>query len=154
VSILSLLILAAWPNRMPIPLIVFLLATIGIGIGSVFPVSTVGTQNAVTRAQMGIATGTMNFFRSLGSALIVALFGAIVLGGLGGGIGVSVEALARTASGADLATVFRFVFLAGALVIGFGLAFTIGMEQKPLRGPAAQEQTTPDAPGTPVTPAE
>jgi EmrB/QacA subfamily drug resistance transporter len=154
VSILSLLILAAWPNRMPIPLIVFLLATIGIGIGSVFPVSTVGTQNAVTRAQMGIATGTMNFFRSLGSALIVALFGAIVLGGLGGGIGVSVEALARTASGADLATVFRFVFLAGALVIGFGLAFTIGMEQKPLRGPAAKEQTTPDAPGTPVTPAE
>lgn len=154
VSILSLLVLAAWPDELPIPVVVLLLTTIGLGIGCLFPVSTVGTQNAVTRAQMGIATGTMNFFRSLGSALIVALFGAIVLGGLGGGAGVSVEVLARTASGADLATVFRFVFLAGALVIGFGLAFTIGMEQKPLRGPAAKEQTTPDAPGAPVTPPE
>lgn len=154
ISIVSLLILSAWPAQLPIPVIVVLLAMIGLGIGCLFPVSTVGTQNAVSRAQMGIATGTLNFFRSLASALIVALFGAIVLGGIGGGTGVSVEVLARTASGDDLATVFRFVFLAGALVIGFGLAFTIAMEQKPLRGPSAKEQTTPDGPGVPVTPAE
>jgi len=153
-SIVSLLILSAWPNQLPIPVVVILLAATGSGIGSLFPISTVGTQNAVARTQMGIATGMLNFFRALSSALIVALFGAIVLGGIGGGTGVSVDVLARTASGADLASVFRFVFLAGALVVGFGLAFTIAMEQKPLRGPAAKEKTTPDAPGTPVTPAE
>jgi EmrB/QacA subfamily drug resistance transporter len=154
VSIVSLLALAAWPDKMPIPLVVLLLTTAGTGMGCLFPVSTVATQNAVSRAQMGIATGTLNFFRSLSSALIVALFGAIVLGGLGGGSGVSVETLARTATDSDLATVFRFVFLAGALVVGFGLAFVIAMEQKPLRGPAAKEQPGPEAPGAPVPPAE
>jgi len=32
--------------------------------------------------QFGIATGTLNFFRSLGGAIIVAAFAAIVLSGL------------------------------------------------------------------------
>jgi EmrB/QacA subfamily drug resistance transporter len=154
VSILSQLVLAIWPAELPVALIVLLLATTGLGIGCVFPVSTVSMQNAVARAQMGTATGAMNFFRQLGSALIVALFGAIVLGGIGGGEGVSVDVLARTASGADLASVFRFVFLAAALVLGFGLAFMIAMEQKPLRGPAAKEQTRPVGAGSPVPPAE
>ncbi len=151
-SILALLTLAAWPAELPILAIGVVLAIVGLGIGTVLPVSTVCTQNAVSRMQMGIATGTLNFFRSLGSALIVALFGAIVLGGIGGGDGVSVEALARSASGADLASIFAFVFLAGALVLGFGLAFIIGMEQRPLRGPAAKEQ--PAAAVATVTPSD
>jgi hypothetical protein len=97
----------------------------------------VSMQNAVAaRHLMGVATGAMNFFRSLGAALVVAVFGAIVLGGIGGS-GVSVEMLARHATDADLAHAFRFVFLTAALALAFGLAFLIGMEQKPLRsGPA------------------
>jgi hypothetical protein len=79
----------------------------------------------------------------------VAILGAIVLGGIGGASSVSVETLARQASDADLAQAFRFVFLAAALVLAFGLAFLIGMEQKPLRGPTT---TQPDAPATPVQP--
>jgi hypothetical protein len=90
---------------------------------------------------MGIATGSMNFFRSLGAALVVALFSAIVLGGIGGRGGVSVEALARTASEPVIANAFRFVFLAGMLVLCFGLAFLISMEEKPLRGPAKEPPT-------------
>ena len=38
-------------------------------------------QNAVKPHQLGTATGTLNFFRTLGGAIIVAIFGAIVLGG-------------------------------------------------------------------------
>jgi hypothetical protein len=91
----------------------------------------------------------MNFFRSLGAALVVAIFGAIVLGGIGGG-GVSVEMLARQASDADLDNAFRFVFLAAALVLAFGLAFLIGMEQKPLRGPASLPPRGPEAPTAPM----
>lgn len=149
-SILSLGALSIWPSGLPMAVVILLLALAGIGIGSVFPVSTVGMQNAVSRGQMGIATGAMNFFRSLGSALVVALFGAIVLGGIGGAAGTSVEMLARTASEPALAYAFRFVFLAGALVMGFGLAFLIAMEEKPLRGPAAKEPPPPDAPAGPV----
>ncbi len=135
-AILSLGALAIWPAGLPFAVLILLLFCTGLGIGAVFPITTVGMQNAVTRAHMGIATGSMNFFRSLGAALVVALFGAIVLGGIGAGGGVSVEALARTASEPALIYAYRFVFLAAMLVLCFGLSFLIAMEEKPLRGPA------------------
>ena len=37
--------------------------------------------------QLGTATGTLNFFRTLGGAIVVAVFGAIVLGGISDGAG-------------------------------------------------------------------
>ena len=87
---------------MPIALVLSLLSLIGAGLGTLFPISTVCMQNAVTQHQMGVATGAANFFRSLFSALVVAVLGAIVLGGLGGVTGMSVEMLARAASAPEL----------------------------------------------------
>ena len=84
-------------------LVLLLLLVIGSGLGTLFPISTVCMQNAVTQHQMGVATGAANFFRSLFSALVVAVLGAIVLGGLGGVTGMSVEMLARAASAPELA---------------------------------------------------
>ena len=154
-SILSLAPLAIWPASMPTWIVLSLLLVIGAGLGTVFPVSTVCMQNAVTRSQMGVATGAANFFRSLFSALIVALLGAIVLGGLGGVAGMSIEMLARTASALELAYAFRFVFLACGLVLSFGMSFLIAMEERPLKGPSAPSQavSAPTAPATPI-PAE
>jgi EmrB/QacA subfamily drug resistance transporter len=154
-SILSLAPLAIWPASMPIWIVLLLLLIIGAGLGTVFPVSTVCMQNAVSRSQMGIATGAANFFRSLFSALVVALLGAIVLGGLGGVAGMSIEMLARTASALELAYAFRFVFLACGLVLSFGMSFLIAMEERPLKGPSAPSQavSAPTAPATPI-PAE
>jgi EmrB/QacA subfamily drug resistance transporter len=154
-SIVSLGPLAIWPTSMPVSLVLLLLLLVGSGLGTVFPVSTVCMQNAVARSQMGIATGAANFFRALFSALVVALLGAIVLGGLGGVTGMSVELLARTASASDLAYAFRFVFLACALVLTFGMAFLISLEERPLKGPSppSQAATAPTAPATPI-PAE
>jgi MFS family permease len=134
--------LAIWPVGLPMAGMIAILAAIGFGIGAVFPVTTVSMQNAVSGRHMGIATGSLNFFRSLGSALTVALLGAIVLGGIGASGGVSVEALARTASEPALVYAFRFVFLAAMLILCFGLAFLIGMEEKPLRGPAKDSPPT------------
>jgi MFS family permease len=154
-SILSLAPLAIWPASMPTWIVLLLLLIIGAGLGTVFPVSTVCMQNAVSRSQMGVATGAANFFRSLFSALVVALLGAIVLGGLGGVAGMSIEMLARTASAPELAYAFRFVFLACGLVLSFGMAFLIAMEERPLKGPSAPSQavSAPTAPATPI-PAE
>src|SRR6476620_1828919 len=154
-SILSLAPLAIWPGSIPTALVLLLLLLVGSGLGTVFPISTVCMQNAVSRAQMGVATGAANFFRALFSALVVAVLGAIVLGGLGGVAGMSVEMLARTASAPELAYAFRFVFLACALVLSFGMAFLISMEERPLRGPSppSQAATAPTAPATPI-PAE
>jgi EmrB/QacA subfamily drug resistance transporter len=134
-ALAGLVALAVWPTTMPFALVLVVLFAIGGGLGTVFPVSTVCMQNAVAHAQMGIATGAANFFRALFSALVVAILGAIVLGGLGGATGMSVDALAHAASQAELAHAFRFVFLTAALVLSVGLAFLIALDERPLRGP-------------------
>ncbi len=84
VAILGLGALAIWPVGLPMAGMIAILTVIGFGIGAVFPVTTVAMQNAVSDRHMGIATGSLNFFRSLTAALMVALLGAIVLGGIGG----------------------------------------------------------------------
>ena len=152
-ALLSLAMLAIWPALLPTVLVLALLTLIGSGLGTLFPISTVCMQNAVTQYQMGVATGAANFFRSLFSALVVAVLGAIVLGGLGGVTGMSIEMLARTASAPELATAFRFVFMACALVLAFGMAFLISMEERVLKGPATPAASAPTAPATPI-PAE
>ena len=48
-----------------------------------YPASTIVMQNAVKPHQLGTATGALNFFRLLGGAIVVAVFGAIVLGSAG-----------------------------------------------------------------------
>src|SRR5262249_5063150 len=60
--------------------IVVCLAAAGLGLGTGFPTSLVVAQNAVAAPNLGIATASHVFFRSLGGAIGVALFGAIILG--------------------------------------------------------------------------
>ena len=48
---------------------------VGIGIGLVMQVVIMATQNAVDRRDLGIATGTVAFFRSVGGSFGVAAFG-------------------------------------------------------------------------------
>jgi predicted MFS family arabinose efflux permease len=131
-----LLILAAFPDRLPLIVIVALLAVVGIAVGSLFPVTTVAIQNSVHLHELGTATATMNFFRQLGGAIIVAAFGAIMLAGLGaqGGEGISPELLAQggAATAAALAATFRHVFLAAALGFAAALLFLVLMEERPL----------------------
>jgi MFS family permease len=148
IGILSLGTLSIWPAAMPMPLVLVLLTIVGAAFGSVFPISTVCMQNAVARSHVGVATGSANFFRALVSALVVAVLGAIVLGGLGGGTGEAVEMLARVAPGDALAHAFRFVFLTAGLVLAFALAFMVAMEERPLKGPPAPP--APQAPATPI----
>jgi EmrB/QacA subfamily drug resistance transporter len=54
------------------------MAVLGLGIGMVMPVLTLAVQNAVQRKDLGTATSTVTFFRSIGSALGAAIFGAIL----------------------------------------------------------------------------
>jgi MFS family permease len=51
---------------------------LGLGVGSVMPVLTLAVQNAVDRKQLGTATSSVVFFRSIGSALGAAIFGTIL----------------------------------------------------------------------------
>ncbi len=154
-GILALIALAVLPDSLSTAWVLVLLAVVGSGLGTVFPISTVCLQNAVTQHQMGVATGAANFFRALLSSLVVAVLGAIVLSGLGGSTGTVMETLAHAASAEALRAAFRYVFIACALVSAFTMAFLIAMEERPLRGPArhSPEAGAPSAPATPI-PAE
>ena len=126
-----------------------LMSIVGTGIGTVYPVATVAIQNAVSRYQVGVAMGAMNFFRALASAFAVAVMGAVVLAGYGlaperggarpaGGAAVSsTSANAPAASSAlELAYTFRWVFAVSALFLAIGIIAILLMEERPLRGPS------------------
>jgi MFS family permease len=136
IAIAATIYLAVYPASSPF-VVMAALSLIGVGVGSVFPLSTVCIQNSVPPHQMGTATGVMNFFRALASALAVAIMGAIVLAGFGvapeRGRGADVI-LAAGAAGADVSHVFRWVFAAGAAFLVIGLVALIRLPERPLRG--------------------
>ena len=55
------------------------MAVIGLGLGQLFQVPTLAVQNSTDRDNMGTATSTVSFFRSIGSALGGAIFGTILI---------------------------------------------------------------------------
>jgi len=111
-----------------------LLFVLGCGVGPMYPVSTILMQNAVKPHQLGTATGTLNFFRTLGGAVIVAGFGAIVLGGINGRSGVmTLEQLA--AAHGDMVPAFHWVFIAAAVCLAISILCLLAVEERPLHGP-------------------
>ncbi|HLF79795.1 MAG TPA: MDR family MFS transporter [Dehalococcoidia bacterium] len=54
------------------------IACVGLGMGLIMQTITLAAQNAVEYQYMGTATAAVNFFRSMGGALGVAAFGAIL----------------------------------------------------------------------------
>jgi hypothetical protein len=84
---------------------------------------------------MGTATAVMNFVRALTSALIVALYGAILFGGAGTGThGVTLESLSAAGHNADaLAGHFRWIYATAAACLALSWLLLIAMEQRPLR---------------------
>lgn len=131
-------ILIVMAGRLPLLPFALLLGLISICFGTLLPVATVSIQNAVAPHQLGTATGTANFFRQIGGALIVAIFGAIVLGGLGAsGAGLSAETLKAGAVDRDtMVGLFRYVFAASFAGFALALLFLLRMTELPLRGSA------------------
>jgi predicted MFS family arabinose efflux permease len=133
---LAMTTLALLGTRLPLAPFVAILGVSAIAVGTSFPVATVAIQNAVAHQDLGIATAGMNFFRQLGGAILVAVYGAIVVGGATGAAAASVEELARNAAaaGIDLAFLFRLVFAAAATGFALALIAFALMEERPLRG--------------------
>ena len=134
ISICACSLLALEAGALPRFALEVVLFLISLGLGTILPLATIAIQNAVAFHQLGTATAAMNFFRSLGGALIVAGMGSIVLAGSGAGAGIGLEAgELSVVDTARLAGTFHYVFLAadaGLLAALFWLAM---MEQRPLR---------------------
>lgn len=128
---LGALSLALWADAMPLPLFATVLAVISIGLGTVLPTTTVAIQNAVELHQLGTATGTMNFFRQLASAVTVAIFGALL-----NASGVSEAALHSVAS--VPAGGFTPIFAATAVGFCIAFVFILWMKERPLRSSSRQ----------------
>lgn len=107
------------------------LLLVGIGSGPQFPVTTVSVQNAVESHNIGIATGVIQFMRALGSAVGVALVGAVCAGA---GIMVGfAEVLPKDQIAHLSGAAFKPVFLTVSLSALLSLLFLAAMPGLPLR---------------------
>ncbi len=127
IASMALLPMFFWPDGLSVTTIELLLMLAATGVGAVFPVTTVSVQNAVALHELGTATSLVTFTRNLGSALGVAAFGAIVIGGEHARTGSAV------ATAAEFASLFRWTFLAGSLGFLIALLVMSRMEERPLR---------------------
>ena len=146
-GIATLTVFAWRPGGLSLMEVCVLLTVGGTGLGVMYPVTTTIVQNSVAPHQLGTATGALNFARQLGGAIIVAAFGAIVLGGIDtGGHGLTLEMLRGGAqiAGTDFALLFRWLFAAGAVFLAAGLIAVLVIEERPLRGPSLPAAGFPD----------
>lgn len=125
------------------------IATVGLGMGCIFPVVTTSVQNAVPRPQLGTATASGIMFRQVGGALAVAVFGALFAAGLGmeaAGHGtLSPETIAtlpesaRLAFGSKVTAALHPIFWIAAALGFVGLCFSFLLKEIPLSGIARPE---------------
>jgi MFS family permease len=138
------------------------LVIIGVGMGVMYQVYVIAAQNAVDVTQIGVATGQLNFFRSMGGSFAVAGLGALLTGRLGvelvkqlGPIGNRIDPNTVVQSGAAhlppriadgvataLSNSLHSVWLVCVPIAAIGLALAFALEERPLRrhNPASQEQ--------------
>jgi hypothetical protein len=139
-SALAALMALALALATPLPLwaLLTVLGIFSVGLGTTFPVTVVSIQNAVARAQVGTATGAMNFFRALMASFTVAAFTTVLLMALGTSITISGDhaSSAHPIAAADMVAAFRYVFAASAVMLALSALFLTLMEERVLAGPA------------------
>jgi EmrB/QacA subfamily drug resistance transporter len=124
------------------------MAVFGLGFGMVTQVLVLAIQNSVEQRDLGIATASANFFRALGGAIGVAVFGAIFTAELVG----PVDAERLQSSPREIrnltpvlhdrmvvatAHATQSVFLVAAAIAAVGVAVVLFVREYPLRGPEA-----------------
>ena len=115
-----------------------MLSLSALGLGPMFPVSVVSIQNAVPRAQIGTATGAMNYFRALMSSFTVAVFTAILLMVLGSNLSIGAEqhiGAKHAIAPADMIVGVPLCVRRAALLLATAATLMMLMEERPLAGP-------------------
>ena len=105
----------------PVWLLGVLLVVVGVGLGFFVQVALLAGQNAVDGRELGVATGTLNFSKTLGGAFGAAIFGAVLTAQLGG---------ARTV--AAIAGGYGTVFLWCVPAMGVAFVLSLALREKPL----------------------
>jgi hypothetical protein len=106
-------------------------AVLGIGMGMVISKLIVAVQNSVPREDMGTITAQAAFFRTIGSSIGAAVFGALIATRVG-----TAEVLTTSPSelaSAGFADGVRMAFLAGVPIMLVALVLTLLLPNTPLR---------------------
>jgi EmrB/QacA subfamily drug resistance transporter len=128
------------------------MALLGLGIGSVVQVLILVGQNSVRPDDLGVATSTMTFSRSMGASAGVAVFGAIFTARLADGIGSgttvaspggvggltpaaihSLDPAARERLVSAFAGALHLVYLCAVPVVVLAVVLTLFLRDVPLR---------------------
>ncbi len=117
-----------------------LTALIGLGAARRSRYAPSPCRTPVDKAHLGVATGVLTFLRSLGSALGVAMLGAVALGY---GLPLGGEAL-RTGAHVTTAEPFAMIFLVCSATTMLGFVMLWLMPEKTLRGYAHEEVGLPE----------
>ena len=151
-TIVCVAVLAALATHLSSTAASAILMIAGIGLGPIFPCSTVAAQNAVERRHLGIVSGAVAFARALGGALGVAAASALVLGLAAAALAqigsvASLEDLAQHSLPPDVrlavAKAFGYMFGAVAATLALGLAVFYRVEDRELITRAPIATTTP-----------
>jgi len=158
-TILGFLALATMTPDTPRLLGVFYMLMVGIGIGLIMPSSLVIVQNAAERRDVGVATGSLLFLRSMGGAFGTTVVGALLAVrfasaveklGIPGQIDLSevrghaeviggLDAAARQALQTALTSGFHLGFAVCAGFAAVAMLVAFGMRDLPLRSSSAAE---------------
>jgi MFS family permease len=107
---------------------VFLLL-IGLGMGCMFQNYVIATQNSVDPSQIGVATASLQFGRTMGGSLAVAALGTLMANRLG--THVAPVLVHGSASALDAALQSTFLALVPLAIVGVALAWFL--PERPLR---------------------
>lgn len=162
-NIAGLLALSFVSRETPLPLVCAAMALTGVGIGLVMPVMLVSVQNAVATRDLGAASASVSFFRSIGGSFGVALFGAVLMATLNGALrsATGVEALGTNPAltllhagtgamalapaltgevGDAIVHAFHIVFLTGMLIAVLAFVNTLFLAEIPLRTTVGEDE--------------
>jgi EmrB/QacA subfamily drug resistance transporter len=129
------------------------LTVMGLGMGITWPVYVVATQSAVDPSQLGVATATLQFFRTMGGTLAVAALGTLLTSRLSAELpehvgrataarvdtdqliqgGAHVAPSLRSGIESSLDAALNPVFLALVPLAAIGVALALLLEERPLR---------------------
>ena len=157
ITVVGLFLLSTMTATTPAVVTAAYMVVLGLGLGGVMQVLVVVVQNSVAQRDLGTATSTATFFRSMGGSIGVPMFGAIFsnvligklaldlpagfhLGGLSGGIGnASPQVLDKLPALIHAGVVHAFaqslgsVFLAGVPFAVIALVLVCLIKEVPLR---------------------
>ena len=117
---------------------------ISFGLGAVLPVATIAVQNAVELHEMGTATALANASRQLGGAIVVAVFGALVISAFSDTAGGLDRLDVAHADRAALAAAFHHVFIAAICVLAAAFLCMAVLEDRPMKERGASVNAAPE----------